>query len=43
MIGVIPGELARAYGWTTRGRPRAVDGLIADGLAVHTDGSYRLS
>ena len=43
MIGVVPGELARAYGWTTAAARTQLDGLVADGLAVHTDGSYRLS
>lgn len=42
MIGVVPGELARAYGWTTAAARAELDGLVADGLAVHTDGSYRL-
>ena len=42
MIGVVPGELARAYGWTTAAARGQLDGLVADGLAVHTDGSYRL-
>jgi hypothetical protein len=43
MIGIVPGELARAYGWTTAAARAQLDGLVADGLAVHTDGSYRLS
>lgn len=43
MIGVVPGELARAFGWTTAAARTQLDGLVADGLAVHTDGSYRLT
>jgi DNA-binding IclR family transcriptional regulator len=43
MIGVGPGELARAYGWPTAAARAQLDGLVADGLAVHTDGVYRLT
>jgi len=42
MVGVVPGELARAYGWTTAAAHAQLDGLVADALAVHTDGRYRL-
>lgn len=43
MVGIGAGELARAFGWSTAAARAQLDGLVADGLAVHTDGVYRLA
>jgi hypothetical protein len=43
MIGVGPGELARAYGWPAAAARAQLEALVADGLAVHTDGVYRVT
>jgi len=42
MVGIGPGELARAFGWPTAAARTQLDSLVADGLAVHADGVYRL-
>jgi hypothetical protein len=42
MVRIGPGELARAYGWTTAAARAQLDGLVADSLAARVDGLYAL-